>query len=383
MHIGWRYWQDVWNVLDLLTLVLGAVTTGLIVLQEESPIESTFPILAISSVLVWFRMLNLFRAHATLGPLTAMIFDTCYQMRSFLCVMALLVAGLTHGWFVLATRYPNAHFLQQEDAISCAQDSSQTMHCGSQAQEFQHPLDRFLAAFLFMVRMTTLGDFPGDAFALADYSGKPNDEPGLATALPAWLFFIFIDVFCVVLLLNLLIAIIGDSHDAAIMRAKANFRRDRLCLSMEAGVDLTTAQKEHRYRRFLVFRAPTSMLLTTDEWKDMDGKNGSAPPLRSDATATWEGRVRATERAIKKEVRTLRGELSRLEGRLEGKLEKISSGIDKLTTEGGARREGGACDAHGARASRRRSSRIDELTEGGAGREEGAGDAHGAARHCC
>ena len=85
-----------------------------------------------------------------------------------------------------------------------------------------------------MYRLTVLGDFPGDAFALSDFSGDPDDSPQLETAWIAWFFFGFGTLFFLVLLLNLLIAIIGDKYEEMQLRAEAEFGRQRANICLEA-----------------------------------------------------------------------------------------------------------------------------------------------------
>ena len=62
------------------------------------------------------------------------------------------------------------------------------------------------------VPVAVLGDFHGDSFVLADFSGDPHEEEGaprLETAWVAWVFFFAGTLFFLVVLLNLLIAIMG------------------------------------------------------------------------------------------------------------------------------------------------------------------------------
>ena len=63
-----------------------------------------------------------------------------------------------------------------------------TVSCRPVAQTFRHS---WFASFTLMCRLTVRGDFPGDAFALADFSGNPDDSPQLETAWVAWFVFCF------------------------------------------------------------------------------------------------------------------------------------------------------------------------------------------------
>ena len=94
--------------------------------------------------------------------------------------------GLSCGWTVLAIANPGGPFLQEEDSIHYeptdgASDSA-SLSCGSVVQTFRHAGRRWFASFTLMYRLTVLGDFLGDAFSFADFSGNPGDSPKLETA---------------------------------------------------------------------------------------------------------------------------------------------------------------------------------------------------------
>ena len=86
-----------------------------------------------------------------------------------------------------------------------------------------------------MYRLAMLGDFPGDAIVLSDFSGLDDkSEPSLMTSLPAWLLFFFTTIIFLVLMMNLLIAIISDNFEKFRLNAQKTTIRERAAFCLQA-----------------------------------------------------------------------------------------------------------------------------------------------------
>eukprot|EP00929_Paragymnodinium_shiwhaense_P112555 TRINITY_DN80800_c0_g1_i1.p1 TRINITY_DN80800_c0_g1~~TRINITY_DN80800_c0_g1_i1.p1 ORF type:complete len:1848 (+),score=319.03 TRINITY_DN80800_c0_g1_i1:125-5668(+) len=233
----WDYFAEdpPWNAIDLAVflntplLVIMSMTIG----DEYAHTTASFT--ALVFILQWVRVVACLRCFTEAGPMVTAIWKILVRMRLFLLILLLLLVGPVLSWTMLATRFPDSHYLQEEDTTVCepSADDATVLECGSGPQYFGTFLARLWASFTLMYRLGLLGDFAGDAFALADHSGFNEDEPTLETAGIAWIVFLFVSIFYLIVLLNMLIAIMSDAYaevlgkiEPVTLRAKAKMCRE-------------------------------------------------------------------------------------------------------------------------------------------------------------
>jgi len=306
----------------MCTVVPAAVLLAIIDSQDS------IPFMAVTMLLLSIRLVSFLRAYRSYGHLVQMIHATAGAMTPFLSIMLIILVGLAFGWAVLATAHPDGHFLQEEDSIHCNEppDNETSLVCGSVSQPFRHFRWRLFASFNLMYRLTVLGDFPGDAFALADFSGNDLDRwgepesPRLETAVVAWAFFGLGTLFFLVLLLNLLIAIIGDKYEEIQLKAEIAFRRQRANICLEAlDIELFPGPDQER-ESYLIMAFPKEFELHPE-------KGG----CKFGAGDEWEGRCKRLERLLGQQEQNIRGVLDKhcnTIGALEGWAKRLD-GIDK------------------------------------------------------
>eukprot|EP00929_Paragymnodinium_shiwhaense_P051218 TRINITY_DN25793_c0_g1_i1.p1 TRINITY_DN25793_c0_g1~~TRINITY_DN25793_c0_g1_i1.p1 ORF type:complete len:1659 (+),score=354.93 TRINITY_DN25793_c0_g1_i1:37-4977(+) len=256
------YLSDSWNHIDIITAVATLVVEISVLYGAIAP-KSAVLYLSPTAFIMWFKMLYFLRAYAAFGNMIRMILETVQTMMYFFFIMLIMILGLTHAWSLLGIANNDSHFLQEEDTIICEPLGDGTMGCGSGPQGFQNAGWAVLASFFVMYRLVLVGDFEGDAFALADFSGIPGDEPGLETAFISWIFFFVATLLFLVLLLNLLIAVISDKYDELKSKSEVTFWRERAIICLEARMNMIVPRDTHKY---LIVSFPKPMTETeTDE----------------------------------------------------------------------------------------------------------------------
>eukprot|EP00929_Paragymnodinium_shiwhaense_P088249 TRINITY_DN48532_c0_g1_i8.p1 TRINITY_DN48532_c0_g1~~TRINITY_DN48532_c0_g1_i8.p1 ORF type:complete len:703 (-),score=113.81 TRINITY_DN48532_c0_g1_i8:317-2425(-) len=237
-----RYFADdpPWNMLDVSTFSFATAAGALTLTKGATWPHACVSFTTLVFTLQWLRLAACLRCFDEVGPFITAIWKIIATMRWFLVVLLLLLVGPVLGWALLATRFPDGHFLQEEDRSFCEQtaEDASVWECGGGAQHFYTLKARLWASFTLMYRLGILGDFAGDTFALADYSGAPDDEPHLQTALIAWVQFIFVSQFYLIVLLNMLIAIMGDAYSAVLDKMQPVALRSKAKMCVETREEL-------------------------------------------------------------------------------------------------------------------------------------------------
>ena len=169
-RLGWKFhFGNIWNYLDIVS-ISAMISLPIWALCATSTEFLLVPFLAMACLLLAVRLLSILRAFESFGLLVRMVLSSVDVMKQFMVLMLVVLLGLSFAWSVLAAAFPDKHFLQEEDTTVCEPLINSSFACSSRAQKFAHHMWRVLAAFNLMYRLAVLGDFPGDAFALADVS---------------------------------------------------------------------------------------------------------------------------------------------------------------------------------------------------------------------
>mmetsp|Transcript_34852 Transcript_34852/g.65001 ORF Transcript_34852/g.65001 Transcript_34852/m.65001 type:complete len:544 (-) Transcript_34852:86-1717(-) len=187
-----EYIKDVWNRLDVLIICSG-LSGNVIRLTTSGDTLVSRVCLSIFSISLWFNFLYFLRAFERTGPLVSMIYHIFMDIRALVLVLVLVCVGFSQAFWLLSnTTNAEAYKFQDDLPFSSVKMS-------------------FVNSFSYM-----LGNFEADSFA-----GLPLENFAL---LMSCLFMMIVAI----LLLNLLIALMGDTYGYVSSRGLAQWRLEQL-----------------------------------------------------------------------------------------------------------------------------------------------------------
>eukprot|EP00803_Ostreobium_quekettii_P000555 evm.model.scf_322.4 EVM.evm.TU.scf_322.4 scf_322:80745-87058(+) len=258
-HEGLRVWlSSKWNVMEFMSyifLVVVIPVLHLTAIDSANQVQSVA--VGMATILVWWKMLYYFLGFKPTGPLVIMIFEIVKDIVFFLVVALGLLLGFGIAFFVL----------YRHDVLLAKDDRS---------EETQFFLDQFESVdrSLFTMFGMMLGDFELTWF----YDAQ----------LAPWALILFVVymVSMMIILLNLLIAIMGDTYDrvkdvedVAFLHARATVIDDAESMLSEG----KKAQLKKRINKFLHVLEPQSV--------DGASKGGE-----------WQGKLVVMERRFRKTI---------------------------------------------------------------------------------
>mmetsp|Transcript_26208 Transcript_26208/g.56680 ORF Transcript_26208/g.56680 Transcript_26208/m.56680 type:complete len:586 (-) Transcript_26208:813-2570(-) len=166
-----RYFLHVWNYLDLL-VIFGNIVCVLLRCIFWTDIVAYKFAASLFSIAMWFNMLHYLRAFESTGPLVSMILRISSDIKYLMVVLMLVLVGFSQAFWVVATRHTTSPFSTFDSSM--------------------------LALFTFMVGDFTPFDLPGTSS-----SGSLDRYLQLLSTIYM--------LIVAILLLNLLIALMGDS----------------------------------------------------------------------------------------------------------------------------------------------------------------------------
>jgi len=168
---GFDYIFSFWNLLDMFSVIMN--TTVVIMALSGAKFEDTNRVAAISVLVLYFKLFYFLRIFFATAYLVRMIIEIMLDMKFFVTVLMIATIAFANAFYILGRNS------SEED--------------GNLAGE------NFMDAFIFSYKMG-LGDFITDGFGT-------RDEEIL------WIFFLFNSLIILIVLLNLVIAIMGDTFD--------------------------------------------------------------------------------------------------------------------------------------------------------------------------
>lgn len=166
-----HYFKSFWNLLDFITM-LANITYIVLDFIPGIPSETIRPISAIAILFMYAKMFYFLRIFGTTAAIVRMIIEISADMKIFLLTVLIAIIGFANAFYILALNSDGDPFT------------------GS----------NFLYAIIYSYR-TGLGDFLTDDF------GSTRDEALI------WVVFLINTLIIFVLLLNMLLAIMGDTFD--------------------------------------------------------------------------------------------------------------------------------------------------------------------------
>lgn len=182
---GLHYWlYTKWNIIEVVScFIVGFLLPLLHFLTEFSSLAWHSWLVGATGILLWWKMLYYLQLFEKTSPLVTMIFDIAKDMMAFLSISVFLLVGFALGFIVL---------FHVEDGV---------IH-----EEFSSLIRACLTLFAYL-----LGAFDLDEFVDTKY---PNVAFGI---------FVVYEITMTIVLLNLLIAIMGDSFDRIKERESTTF----------------------------------------------------------------------------------------------------------------------------------------------------------------
>ena len=94
------YFADVWNIVDLTSYSFNIVGVAIRLLNEKDTNFSKIAF-AVSSVLMWLKLLYYMRAFKSTGPLVSMILQILLESRYFLLILCISLCGFAQAFLVM------------------------------------------------------------------------------------------------------------------------------------------------------------------------------------------------------------------------------------------------------------------------------------------
>mgnify|MGYP001578288496 CR=1 FL=1 len=157
---------------DLINYIL--CSTVIIMDIANANIDAIRPIAAMGVIILWIKLFYFLRVFETTSRLIRMIMEIVNDMKNFLIVLVIGILGFANGFYIISQNQVNT--------------------------EAPFAGETFSKAVIYTYRLT-LGDFATDDF---------YNLTGIDVVI-VWIMFIFASLFVVIVLLNLLIAMMGDT----------------------------------------------------------------------------------------------------------------------------------------------------------------------------
>ena len=173
-----RYFSSVWHLLDIITLMIVCTTISLDIASiaySNYPVSWLKALLSINVFLLWIKFLSFARGYKQTAFMVRMIIQVIYDIKVFLGIFFILCIAIGFSMFIL------------EDS-----DNLDEMNYLAQFKIFN------------TVYRVILGDN-----GLFDNLNTMNSY----IAFLLWIFFFITTLFMMIIMLNLLISILGDSYD--------------------------------------------------------------------------------------------------------------------------------------------------------------------------
>ena len=296
----WGWASDVWNIVDGLVIATAGVACWMATLPERN--EGWFPIVAaVACGLLWLKLLGYVKVlNQKFATYVLCLFQIAADIRSFLVILLLVMCAFGN-MFYLVNAAPVVH---SERFRSLRRDDDEGHHTQSHtgaAGPFWSVEETLVSVYRMMI-----GDFERDWFS----------------SMFMLLLFLGYTFIVMILMLNILIAVVSDSYDYAVIKSRQLFCRARLELAAELDVMFSgSCQGGSRYSP-LGEGAPPNGLVSLGEsiLSRVSESIKMSRPLdaddENDAADDWLGRALDMERRTKKLV-------DASEARLAAKLEKI------------------------------------------------------------
>eukprot|EP00210_Caulerpa_lentillifera_P002526 g2423.t1 len=301
--IGMRfYFISVWNWIDLITYLNMVILIPFLHIGAHHIPSHNVALsvtLAIEAVLLWFKALYWMQVFDFFGPLVTMIRSMIVDIVRFLTLALVILIGFGIGFFVLFRHTIHDHDDQDDKSVAnkdsfhdCKNDKEEEIR-SDQHDSFKGIFQAFSTLFLSM-----LGNGEPDLFRNCSKLGW--------FALP--MFYLYL-IIMMVLMLNLLIAIMGDTYDKVKMKEAGEITKCRASVidDLEATMNSTNIQNINKSIGKYFFAVEP-----VEQHEKQEGK-------------TWRGRIIALENELRRTLEEHHRENRKIFLSLQTAIEELKS----------------------------------------------------------
>jgi hypothetical protein len=248
--------RDMWNVVDVLVSLAGIIGLAMVLVVHQLS-NSSRCLLSLCSVLMWFKILYYLRPFSSSGPLgesiktalhrcsnancdcfydnqtVVMILKIAYEIRFFILVLFCVLCGFAQAFWLLSNKHEDLEFGTVSKAV--------------------------LNAFLYML-------------------GNINDSTFSGTVAPAFataLLVVFL-IFMMILMLNLLIALMGDTFSIVRSQGQALWRKEQAAIIFEQCFLLEKTINTHEFIHVLKYTSDIQIAAAEKEVRMLQSVQESA-----------------------------------------------------------------------------------------------------------
>eukprot|EP00210_Caulerpa_lentillifera_P003038 g2900.t1 len=261
------YLTDIWKWFEISSYILVVLVIPITINERSVQSELLDGILAIASVLLWTKFLYYAQAFKSTGPMVVMIKEIAKDIKWFLFLLFIMLLGFGVAFFILMSGNKSNADNSETDGTRREPDresESLIFECLLNVVclvhwQFDAPWTSTLTMFLLM-----LSDVSEIVDVIVRNQGLRNETKTLAV------FFIVIFLAAVaIILLNLMIAIMGDSFNRVKTHEQTQFlkRRAQVIQDMEMGL---SGHKKHRFNANI---APYLHVLTPKYQTNFEAKH--------------------------------------------------------------------------------------------------------------
>jgi len=307
-----KYLKSWWNFVDLFTIVL--VYAYNIAVGFHGFGSGYVPLAVVTTLLLTLKLLAYLRGFAETGWLITVLISNFVDIRGFILVLMAIVVGFTAVFRLL--------FGDVEGACSLRLDENDEVIEDCDLQQFGTLHKSLLSTF----ELAVVGAYDSAIFDESQYS------------LLAGFAFVAAVTVVLVIALNALIAVLGDSYSRVQEHETANRRRERAELIVEY-LWLCPARKRKRiesstnyFHALLEADADGDLVVNKDDWQ------GGLNALKNELHSISETHAEVTLKAIEQLKLDFNNEIGQLRREVGAILEEVNSEVKALAR---TQRDGG------------------------------------------
>lgn len=244
---GAAYFQDPWNYLDMISISLNTFLLIDLFLMKDKILSQEDTVLAafVSVLILWWKLIYWFRLFATTSFYIKLIVETIRGIGYFTIIFIFIIGA-----------FANAIYILDANRVAGTEESDGSMMLGGEIEN--RAFDALLNQY-----MLALGEFQSDAFS-AD--GAPNSQI-------IWILFVITTFLSQITVLNMLIAIMGDTFDAVLEKQEQYAMKEKISILNDFVSIVEFFSDKTNVKKFIYVAEPKNR--GDDEGGSWDGKIGA------------------------------------------------------------------------------------------------------------
>ena len=275
------YFSDLWNYLDLIPILLMDLTLVLDWLEYFPEVQR--PLLAICSLMLWFKFMYYLRIFRKTSFFISMIIAVFRDIIYFIFILIIVCVAFGSSFYIISNQ-------------NRSDDPEQDLH--------------FIDSYI-------LGIFYAYQIALGDFA---TDEFGQFNLWLVWILFLLSTLFVVIIMFNLLVAIVGDTFERVLSHCENSMYMEIASLMVDnehliSGKDAEKYNQENG--KYLIVVKPDLEDSGDDQWEGrMAAIKKTIQKVDQEVSAVIEDRNKVIADNLLQKVNHLSGQQDKLEDRL-------------------------------------------------------------------